>query len=100
MFVGEGVGVFHVDAGAVERVEDGGQAAGTVGHFDPDHFRDLHGKAVALEQPPRLVGILHDEAQDAELAGVRQREGLDVDAGFGQQPARRAERAGFVRRAS
>ena len=31
---GEAVGVFHVDARALERVEDGGQAAGTVGHFE------------------------------------------------------------------
>jgi len=38
------------------------------------------------------------QPQDAELLGVGQGEGLDIDAGLGEQPARRAQGSGWFSR--
>ena len=58
--------------------------------------RHVDHRAGPLQDGLGLLPLLDDQAQDAELLGVGQREGLDVDAGVGQQPARGAQGAGFV----
>ena len=43
-----------------------------------------------------LLPVAHDEAQDAELLGVGDGEGQDVELGLGQQLDRAAQGAGLV----
>ena len=44
-----------------------------------------HGVAVLFQHFLGLIRVVDDEAQDAEVVGIRHGEGADIDAGLGQK---------------
>ena len=60
------------------------QPAGAVRHLHRHHLGLADGEALGLQDLPGVVVLVDDEAQDAEIGGVGQRQGPDVDAGFAQ----------------
>ena len=77
-------------------LEHQSQSAGAVRHLHRHHFRLADGEALVLQDLPGLIVLVHDEPQDAEIRGVGQGEGPDVDPGFAQNPGDFRQAAGLV----
>lgn len=92
----EGVHVLHVHLGVGQDLQDLVQPAGYVGDGHPQHGGDVVDVARVLQDRGGLIHIVHDDAGDAEIAGLGQREGPHVDPVLGQHPRHGAERAGLI----
>ena len=88
--------VFHVDRIFAERVENRTHAAGTVRHLDGDHVGHADDDPVFREDVTRLLPVLRDDPENAEIRGVRKGERQNVDVVFRQDAADSVQRARLV----
>src|SRR6266702_1370533 len=77
------VHVLDAHAGIAQHGQRVREAAGSVGHGHRDHLRLGGGIAGRLQHAARLLGVVDEQPQDAELGHVRDGGGADVDAGVG-----------------
>ena len=92
----EGVHVFHGDPREGQDLQYLGQTAGTVVHDGGDDGALLDDKVMGPQDLGGLVGVVDDQAQDAEVGGVGQGEGAHVHAVVGQDLGDLAQLAGLV----
>ena len=52
--------------------------------------------ALFLQDAARLVDVVHDQPEDAEIGGVRQRQGSDVDLGILQDTSHLLQTSRFI----
>lgn len=92
----EGVHVLNIDACILKHGQDVVQTAGGIGHFDRHHGSAADSEAVFLQFFLGLVKVRNDQAKNAEIGGVSQRQSADVDSGFGQDTSHFGQAAGAV----
>ena len=88
-----GIHIFEVDPLFAELAEGGGERTGLVGHFDADQIPSRGGETRGFQGDLRLVVVCGDKAYDAEVAGVRDVEALDVDSRVGESFEKRVQSA-------
>jgi len=80
----EGVHVLDTESCGTQGSKDTRQTTRSVRHLQGDDLGLPDAEPMILEGLLSLIDLIHDQAQDAEVGRVRQRERTDIDAGFGQ----------------
>ena len=92
----EGIQVGDADSFAGEDLDGVGGLAGTVVELDGEHFAERHGDTGFLEDAASLLRLGADDAEDAEVGGVGDGGGDQLDILLLEQLEHPDEGAGLV----
>ena len=80
----KGVEIFHIDIAVVQHLQGLGELAGLIADLDPHHLRGVQQVSLVGEGLPRRFVIVDDEPKNAEITGVGDGKGTDIDVVGGE----------------
>ena len=86
----------HAEPGFIDRFEHFCDAARSVGQLDTDDIRGLIGPFIGLEELFSFIRLVDDDAQDAEITGIRKAQRAQVDVCIGKQAGELCELSGLI----